>query len=228
MNIHLRSSITVICLLLLPVFGLSSCATDAKKAPADTPEKNLSLSAEEQDSRALVLFQKIFDLISESDRKTVLPKIEAMYGEIVNDYPKAALGQESYSRLIYIYMNDYDPPAYDKAEELYQRFLKKYPGSQFTNDISDSIAQGYYRNGKWEQLQKFFTPAVKKYIETGKLERPRELFLYAEAKLNLGDLAEAEKGYRIIIAEAPKTKEGSISKQRLDVIQKKKSGKDKK
>ncbi|MHB8881236.1 MAG: tetratricopeptide repeat protein [Thermodesulfovibrionales bacterium] len=227
MNKHLRPTMTSLCVLLLSVFMLSSCATDAKKVPAITLEKSSSLSVEEQDKKALVIFQQIFDLISESDRKTVLPKIEAMYGEIINDYPKAALGQESYLRLVSIYMNDYDPPLYDKAEDLHQQFMKKYPASQFGNDITDAIAQGYYRNGKWEQMQRFFTPAVKKYIETGKLEKPRDLFLYAEAKLNLGDLAEAEKGFRIIVAEAPKSKEGIISKQRLEAIQKKKSGKDK-
>ncbi|MDA8431890.1 MAG: tetratricopeptide repeat protein [Nitrospiraceae bacterium] len=207
-------------LLLLYSLALISCRSAATKTEGEGEKGTTGLSAEEQDKGALVLFQQVFDLLQDSDRKAAVPKMEALYREIITRYPKAALTQESYWRLVLIYLKDYDPPAYGKAEATYEEFISRYPQSQFRREVENDITNAYYRNGQWESLMKFCTPAVKRYIEKGKLDRPLDMFLYAEAKKNLGDTAEAVKGYKIVIALFPNSREGSMAKLRLAAIEK--------
>lgn len=212
-----RNAGIIFLISLLSISG-ASCRSVTDKTQVDTKEKAQELSPADQDQRAIEIFQKIFDLSEEPDRKTILPKMEALYLEIVNNYPKAAISHESYWRLVLIYLNDYEPPDFEKTEDIYGRFVTKYPDSPFRNEIDDTITVNYVRNRKWENLLRFYTPAVKRYIETNKLSRPNGMFYYSEAKLNLGDLTEAEKGYKIVIALFPGSRESKMSQQRLDVI----------
>jgi outer membrane protein assembly factor BamD (BamD/ComL family) len=167
-----------------------------------------------------VLFQQVFDILQSSDRKAAVPKMETLYREIIDYYPKAALAQEAYWRLVLIYLRDYDPPAFEKAEATYRDFVEKYPGSQFEREIEGDISDTYYRGGKWESLLKFYAPAVSQYIEKGTLASPRDMFMYAEAKMNLGDTVEAAKGYKIVIARFPDSRESSVAKRRLESMEK--------
>jgi hypothetical protein len=47
--------------------------------------------------------------------------------------------------------------------------------------------------------------------------------MYAEAKFGLNDLTEAEKGYKIVVADFAETKEGSFARKRLEEIRTKKT-----
>lgn len=193
-------------------------------AIAEETQKNIDgLSIEEQSKKALETFQKILELTENADRMTVLPQIESAYVDIINKYPKASLSQECYWRLMLIYLTDYNPPVFEKAENLHSEFIKKYPDSHLRNLIDDTLSNSYHRNAKWEKLLRFYTPAVKQFIEKGTLSRPLEMFMYSEAKLNLGDLVEAEKGYKIVIALFPDSKESELSKERLEEVKKRKS-----
>jgi TolA-binding protein len=212
-----------LCLLLLCSIAGFSCRSAAPRTEGGAEKGPVGLSAEEQDKRALVLFQQIFDIMQSSDRKDAVPEMETLYREIIEKYTKAVLSQESYWRLVLIYLNDYDPPAFDKAEAAYADFIAKHPESQFRREIENDISNAYYRTGKWERLMKFCTPTVRQYIEKGRIERPRDMFMYAEAKKNLGDTAEAVKGYKIVIALFPKSREGLMAKQRLETIEKEKT-----
>jgi len=216
-----RSLTQSVLFLLLPVVlsaGLYSCATQERKEPV---EPTAAMSVEEQDKRAFELFSKIADIFDGNTRKAALPKAEELYLKIINDYPRAALGEECYWRLILIYVRDSSPRQFDKAELYYGRFISKYPGSQFRRELEDAITEAYASEGRWADIVAFYKPAIKRYIETGKLERPQEMFRYSEAKRNLGDVAEAEKGYNIVLALFPSTREGGLAKQRLsDIITK--------
>ncbi|MBA4372987.1 MAG: hypothetical protein C0402_08990 [Thermodesulfovibrio sp.] len=213
--------------LILPVvlaLVLSSCAATAQKQEVVEPARPASaMSQQEQDKKALEIFEQITEVFAESDRKSALPKAEALYLRIIREYPDAALGQESYWRLILICIRDYTPPQFEKAEAYHHEFVKKYAQSPLRREIEDSLAKSYYANGKWEKIITFYTPSIRRYIETGKLERPHDIFYYAEAKMNLGDLGEAEKGYKIILSLFPKSREGTMSTQRLEQLAKKKS-----
>jgi TolA-binding protein len=174
---------------------------------------------------ALALFQQAYETTEMGSRAEVVSELERLYREIIDRYPRAALAQEAYLRLVIICLKDYSPPAFDKAEELHRRFIALYPASQFRTEIEDTLTDNYTRNGQWERLLRMYTPAVRKYIETGKLAKPRDMFLYAEAKYRLNDLVEAEKGYRIVIALFPRTRESSLAAERLDEIKGKKQTK---
>ncbi|MBI5102810.1 MAG: hypothetical protein HZB33_13385 [Nitrospirae bacterium] len=212
-------------LIIVSLF-LVSCRSAGPNKAADATEKNITMTQEEQDKRAFALFQEFSGLSAMADRKSVLPRLEVIFAEIINDYPKAALAQQSYVNLIRIYLNDYTPALYDKAEELYQRFNNRYAVS--SGEIEGPFFQAYHRDGKWEKALKLASPAVKRYIETRKLERPLELFHYSEAKFNTGDVVEAEKGYKIIYSLFPDSSEGVTARERLLEFQKKRNEKNNK
>lgn len=204
-------------LLLFSVAGLS-CRSASDRTEEGLARDTSGLSAEQQDKKALELFKKAYEILGDSSRKEAVPKLEALYREIIDNYPKAVLTQECYWRLILIYLNDYSPSAYDKVESAYNAFIVRYPASQFRGEVEDAISQNYFHNGRWDAIIKLYTPAVRNYIKTGKLSRPQEMFMFAEAKLKLGDAAEAEKGYKIVIGLFPNSRQGSVSKLRLEDI----------
>ncbi len=220
-----QSAISIMVPVVLSLV-LSSCATEGRRQAAETPEaassKGPALSKAEQVAKATELFRQVVDILGDSDRKTAVPKMEVLYKKIIDEYPEAPVAQECYWRLILIYLRDYTPPQFGKAEEYHRRFVGRYPDSQFRREIEDSMAKAYYTGGKWSSLLALYTPEVKRYIESGKLDRPQDMFLYAEAKMNLGDLVEAEKGYRIVVSLFPATREGSLAKMRLEKIAKSK------
>ena len=201
--------------LLFSVFmSVSIAATeDAKKS--QTPD------VVEQNRKAMVIFEQILDLISNSSRLSALPKLEAGYLDIINKYPQASVVPECYWRLELIYLNDYNPPHIEKAEAIYGEFITKFPDSTMKTLMEEPLSDRYYKNSEWDKLLKLYTPAIKQFIEKGKKPKARELFMYSEAKLNLGNLTEAEKGYKLVISQFPESGEARESAKRLEAIQKK-------
>lgn len=189
----------------------------------ETGKPAVELSPDEQNSKAFLVFQRILDLTENNERATVLPQLEAAYLEIIQNYPKASVTQEGYWRLVSMYVSDYNPPLFEKAENIYNEFIRKFSDSNTRALIEETLSNSYYKNSKWEQLLRLHKPVIKQYIETGKLSRPLEMHRYSEAKYYLKDLSEAEKGYKIIISLFPNSHEASISKARLEEIKKKQS-----
>jgi hypothetical protein len=218
----MKKSLIFVLLLLVSVFSAGPSS-----AVGGSEEKKVAdeLSVEEQNKKALESFQTILELSESGDRQTVLPQLEAAYYRVISSYPKAYLTQEVYWRLIQIYMTDYRPPAFEKAEGLRSDFYKKYPGSKLGDLIDRAIADGYFKNSKWEKLVAFFVPSVKQSIETGKFTKIYDIFMFTEAKFMLNDIVEAEKGYKIIIANFPDSRESKTAKKRLEEIEQKKKKK---
>ena len=217
-----RYTLHAIRYLLVVLFLIPACVTlpkiaDDKKPPA----AGNKVSVEEQEKKVNELFGRILSLTEEAeDRQAVVPKMEALYYEIINNYPDVPLVEETYWRLIALSLGDLKPPKVDNAERLYKDFLRIYPRSTLTFNIEQALGQFYYANKMWDRLLRIFTPYVKKFIATGKLDRQYHLFMFSEAKFNLGDLIEAEKGYKIVIEFFPKTTEGETSRKRLEEIKK--------
>jgi len=223
-----RYTLHAIRCLLVVLFLISACATAPQKVEDKkiTPEEKIlpekkKLPMEEQEKAAFELFEKILSLTEEAkSREAILPQMEALYEEIINNYPDVPLVEESYQKIIAMDIEEFNPPKVDKAERLYQDFLKKYPDSSVKIYIEQTLGQFYYKNKMWDKLLRIFIPQIKKFIQTGKLENPYYMFMYSEAKFNLGDFVEAEKGYKIVIEFFPRTKEGETSKNRLEEIKK--------
>lgn len=185
----------------------------------------VALSAEEQNKKALEEFEKILDMTGEADRSTILPQIEAAYLGIINNYPQSHLAQESCWRLMMLYLTDFVPPAYAKAEDVRAEFIRKYPDSKMRGLIDRTLAESYHKNEQWEKLLALYTPSVRQSVETGKFPRALDIFMYAEAKFGLNDMVEAEKGYKIVAANFPKSREGQFAAKRLEEIRTLKSKK---
>jgi len=184
---------------------------EARKGPAHT----------EDEEKSLEVFAEILALVeSTDDRKSVLPKIEALYEKIIREYPDAPLAQESYFKLITIYLEDYSPPEYDRAEMLYGEFLEKYPNSFFKGFIEDTLGSSYYKNGDWDRLLKFTSPAYQEYRNRGTQPRASMLFMYSEANYRLGNMKKAEEGYQIVTELYPKLIVGIKSKKMLEKMEK--------
>lgn len=198
------------CLLLLRF--LPANAAEEPLAPAG------ELSSDEQTSRAFEVFQGIYKLTEDQERAKVLPQIEAAYREIITKYPKSSIVHESYWRLVTIYLTEYVPPQFEKAEDLFKDFTGKYPDSPTKVLLADTLANSYHRHAQWDRLLRLLAPPVKQFIATGALARPQDMFLYSEAKFNLGDITEAEKGYRIVASLFPESKEARTSRTRLEEI----------
>jgi tetratricopeptide (TPR) repeat protein len=198
------------------IFLLSACAT----APVEKTKKVLTPA--EQETESLEVFNKILTISrSSDDRQAMLPEMEETYAQLIKDYPDTPLAQESHWRLIIIYVNDYSPPLYEKAEALYSVFLENYPQSVLRGLIDRTLGISYYKNAEWERLLKFSAPAFKKYTEEGKDPRPFLVLMYAEASFRLGNFEEAEKGYKIVIEHFPELNENKRAKARLQEIRKK-------
>lgn len=214
----MKKSLIFVLLTLISVF---SAGSSSELWAADDKKVDDELSVEEQNKKALEAFKTILDLSESDDRQAVLPQLEAAYNQVISSYPKAYLTQEIYWRLIQIYLNEYRPPAFEKAEELRSAFYKKYPDSKLKDLIDRAIADGYFKNSKWEKLAAFFVPSIKQSIESGKFTKIYDIFMFTEAKFNLNDLVEAEKGYKIVIANFPDSRESKTAKKRLEEIEQK-------
>ena len=204
-------------IIMTVVVSLLPAILPAVAWPADAPK----LTAEEQNAKSVEVFERILKLTRERDRAAVAPKMEEGYREIIDKYPDSNRVQESYWRLMLLYMANFTPPAYDKAEQLLVEYRKKFPSQALANPVYDTLLENYYKNARWEELLRLCRPVIRDFIEKGTLERPQELFYHSEAKFNLGVAAEAVKGYRIIVARFPASAEAASSKKRLEEIEKK-------
>ena len=205
-------NIKALCLLffILPVI---SCVSPAK----ESLNRRQTLSVEEQNSKTLEALQEI-SKFSAGARKTMLPRIEAAYIDIINTYPDSQMVYECYHRLMLIYLTEYVPPAFEKAESLRDTFAGRYSDASARNLIDDTLADAYYSNGEWTKLMRLYTSSIKRFIELWNVIRPRDMFLYAEAKFHLGDIDEARKGYNIVTFYFPNSAESPLAKKRMEEI----------
>jgi len=216
---------TIVFIFLISIFTVAPITASSEELGEAKPseETKEKLSPADREAKAYELFDEILTLTETPDIQAVLPQIEALYFRIIREYSDTALAQESYWRLISLYVDKSVPPGYEKAETLYYEFLKKYPESVIKNMIEDTLSKSYYKNGKWDKLIKLYSPAVNEFKEKGKLSSPNPMFMYAEAKFNLGDLMEAERAYKIVIELFPTSSKAAASKRRLEEIKKTKA-----
>lgn len=211
----------IILCILISLLILMGCALTQKTIDKEKAERPIQSVHTDQETQSSEVFNQILDLIQSSeDRQAVLPQIEELYAKIIKEYPEAPLAQESYWKLITIYVEDYSPPAYEKADNLYHEFMEKYPHSILRSFVDDTIGKSYYKHAQWDRLLKLCTPAYQEYTEKGKIPRASLIFMFSEANYNLGNLDEAVKGYKITADLFPKLTEGSRAKIMLEKISK--------
>ena len=205
---------------------LTACATTSKEtqqilpketAPSDRIKEDYVRP--EKEMKSFEIFNEIFKISrSTRDRQSVLPKIEAMYMEIIREYPETPLAQESHWKLINIYVNEHSPPDYDKAEMLYNDFQKKYHNSPLKNVVADTLGRSYMKHAEWSRLLTLSSPSYRGYVEKKITPKASLMFMYAEANYNLGNMDEAGKVYSIVSDLFPELMVGKRSKTMIEVI----------
>ncbi|RME64769.1 MAG: outer membrane protein assembly factor BamD [Nitrospirae bacterium] len=203
-------------LIGLVVFVFSGCATVEEK-PSEAPKP----SVQKQQKEAMNLFQKILE-VSEQKGPTpeALEEKIALLRQMPERYPDAPLSQEAYWHIINIYLNQFYPPKVEEAEKTYREFLKKYPRSPLKNAIESTFNLFYFQHKMWDKLERMHRARVKKFIETGRIDSPFYFYMYSLAKMNLGELEEAEKGFKWIILKYPTTQAAKDAKRQLKNIEK--------
>jgi hypothetical protein len=198
---------------------LASCATAPKEkaAPPQIEEQAPEVKKKpftvttargytptESEEKSLEVFNEIYELVAHSPgKKSVLPEIEKLYLEIITKYPDAPLARESYWRLTELYIQDYSPPAFQKAK----------------GRIKEIISKGYYKDSDWNNLLRMCTPEFNTFKEKGHKPKPSLIFMYSEANYHLGNLEKAVEGYQVLVKLYSRTVEGRKASRRLKEIE---------
>ncbi len=205
---------------------MTACATAPKEAPQALPDVSAPSDSMKQDHvrpeeeiKSFEIFKEIFSITrSARDRQSILPEIEALYKQIIRKYPETPLAQESHWRLINIYVNDYSPPDYEKAEKVYHDFLKNNNDSPLKGVVADTLGKSYVKHAEWERLLAISTPSYRDYIEKKMKPDAALMFMYAESNYKLGNMKQAKVAYAIVSDLFPGLRVGKKSKSMIDVL----------
>jgi tetratricopeptide (TPR) repeat protein len=216
-----------------PIYGLAlilltSCATVPKETQQVLPDEtsapdriNEDNVRTEEEIKSLDIFTEILAISrSTRDRQSVLPKIEALYTQLIRNFPETPLAQESHWKLINIFVNEYSPPNYDKAEKFYSDFLKKYHDSPLKGVVEDTLGRSYVKHSEWSRLLALCSSSYRGYVEKKIAPKASLLFMYAEANYYLGNIDQAEKAYLIVSGLFPELPVGKKSKSMIKEIRK--------
>lgn len=191
--------------------ALFSCkAAPVKQAPA--------LTVTEQENMAMDRFRELLESTRELKRQEAMPLIMNGYSEVMEKYPDSLLAEESYYRLMSIYLLENFPPKEKEAEEVYREYFSRYKNPRLAMALNGDLARHYYKHGKWEKLAKFTTPFMREYVRSGRYGDTVFLFLYTEAKFHLKDYEEARRGYQIIKSKFKGKRDAKLAQQRLEYI----------
>ena len=212
------------CMLSCFIFSvlLAACTTTGVKPPekkeVKPPDKEPAYTKEERES--LDIFTQILDIYESAESKqAAAQEAEVLYTRIITEYPGTPLAQESYWKLVTVALRDYSPPDFERAEAYYNEFLAKYPNSVLKNAVEQTLINKYVRYKEWERLLKFSTPAFMEFKEGGKKPMPQMVFMYSEAHYRLGNIIEAEEGYKAVLELYPTLSYGKRAKKRLEEIE---------
>ncbi|OGQ98640.1 MAG: hypothetical protein A2521_16365 [Deltaproteobacteria bacterium RIFOXYD12_FULL_57_12] len=200
-------------LILLVSVALATSTSAAERESKDVAQPSEADAGPQQ--KAVDIFKEIYSLAQTSERAANLEKIITLYTQIITLYPEVPLAQESYWRLIEIYLQDFQPPEKDKALELFAEFNKKYPDSPLRNAINYSLSRFLYTNEQWPDLAALEEQLARSFLETGESRLPLSVFYFAEAKYHLKDFAEAKKVYVLLIKKFPDSSMAGQAKKRI-------------
>jgi len=206
---------------------LSGCAALPEKKPeaiekkeAKPPYKEPVYTKEQKET--LDIFTQILEIYESAEsRQAAAQEAEVLYTRIITEYPDTPLAQESYWKLIEMSVRDYSPPDFEKAEAYYNEFMTKYPSSVLKNAVDQTLITKYVRHARWERLLKFCTPPFMEFKDEGKEPTPQVVFMYSEANYRLGNIIEAEEGYKAAMELYPTLSYGKRAKKRLEEIKQK-------
>lgn len=195
----------------------ASCAIK----PATPPPTTLPVAppAKVIEQKALESYVELQNLSMTMPQEQYLPRLEEGLKNIMQQYPETYLAEESYYHLINKYLNTFDPPRIEDAEDMYVQYFKAYEKPKLGPAINRIVADFYYTYGHWERLAAFCVPFVKSFLESVGTDDTLYVLYYADAKFNLKDYEEARRGYVYLINRARDQWTIDISNKRLRDIE---------
>lgn len=201
---------------LMLIMALASCKGAEVKAPAtDAPS---AASVQEQEQLAMVKLGEMLDETTPLRREAAVPVLINGYFEVIENYPYSFIAEESYFRLMTIYLKDFYPSREAEAEALYSEYFTKYRNPQTGMAMTTDLARHYYETKNWRKLSSFTVPFMREFAKSGKYGDTVFLFYYSEAQFFLEKYGEARKGYKYMIKNNPNSRDSKLANARLKVI----------
>ena len=72
-------------------------------------------------------------------RATDVSEREALYLRMIDECPATELAEEAHWALSNIYLDDFSAPKEDKAREILELFLKRYPSSRWVSHVENRL-----------------------------------------------------------------------------------------
>ena len=72
-------------------------------------------------------------------RTTDASECEALYLRMIDECPDTELAEEAHWALSNLYLDDFDKPKEDKAGEILELFLKRYPSSRWATHVESRL-----------------------------------------------------------------------------------------
>jgi len=72
-------------------------------------------------------------------RTTDASEREALYLRMIDECPDTELAEEAHWALSNLYLDDFDEPMENKAREILELFLKRYPSSRWTTHVESRL-----------------------------------------------------------------------------------------
>ncbi len=105
---------------------------------------------------------------------------------------------------------------YIEARDLFQKFIKKYPGDSLTDNAYFWIAETYYKEGNYEDAIIAYETMLKKYPKSEKV--PGALLKQAFSFSELPDKKTAKVILESLIERFPKSLEADLAKKKIESI----------
>ena len=92
----------------------------------------------ESDQQGLAALEYLFRLT-----RTPASDVEArekIYLDLIDECPETEAAEEAHWALSNLYLDDFDEPKEDKAQEILKKFLERYPSSQWRQHVENRLA----------------------------------------------------------------------------------------
>jgi tol-pal system protein YbgF len=107
----------------------------------------------------------------------------------------------------------YDNGELDKARQLFQSLIQKYPKSETVDNAQFWIGESYYREKWYERAILEYQTVIEKYPKGNKV--PAAMLKQGLALLNIGEQSSARLILQELVKKYPKASEADIAKKKL-------------
>jgi tol-pal system protein YbgF len=108
----------------------------------------------------------------------------------------------------------YDNGELDKARQIFQSLIQKYPQSETVDNAQFWIGESYYREKWYERAILEYQTVIEKYPKGNKV--PAAMLKQGLALLNIGEKSSARLILQELIKKYPNASEADIAKKKLD------------